>query len=256
MKNISLFCWNIANPSSNRAAKQAGWLRKRPEDFLVLTEAKRSEGCFFLKRYFETCGYYVIFPKIEGREYGTMIVSKHPLAESLFSNFIDFLPSRVVAVTIALPGGILEIIGLYVPSRDANAEKIKRKKRFLENVVQALRNAPLPNFRIVCGDFNILEPDHVPHYPFFEKWEYAFYRNLMSYRMRDVFRHVNPSLQEYSWIGRTGDGYRYDHCFVSENILHGVKKCFYFHEPREKRLSDHSAIIVELSFTEKASKSL
>src|SRR3989344_5672424 len=83
-----------------------------------------------------------------------------------------------------------------------------------------------------------------------------FYRNLMSYRMKDAFRHVNPSLREYSWIGRTGDGYRYDHCFISENIIHSVKKCFYFHKPREKRLSDHSAIIAELSFIEKVSKNL
>ena len=185
-----------------------------------------------------------------------MIVSKHPLVENSFSNFIDFLPSRVAVATIALPSGVLEIIGLYVPSRDVSTEKIERKKHFLENVVQALRNAPSPTFRIVCGDFNILEPDHVPHYPFFKEWEYAFYRNLMRYRMKDAFRHVNPSLREYSWIGRTGDGYRYDHCFISENIIHSVKKCFYFHKPREKRLSDHSAIIAELSFIEKVSKNL
>ncbi len=50
--NFSLFCWNVANPSAERAGKQAEWLRKRPEDILVLTEAKRSEGCIFLERYF------------------------------------------------------------------------------------------------------------------------------------------------------------------------------------------------------------
>lgn len=253
MNNISLFCWNIANPSIERAAKQGEWLRKRPEQILILTEIKRSDGCIFLQRYLESYGYYTIFPKLEDREYGTMIASRHPLLKSSFSDYVNFLPARVAAAAISSPVGVLEIIGVYVPSRDISLEKIRRKKRFLEDTIQALKNAPKPTYRIFCGDFNVLEPDHAPHYSFFKKWEYAFYKDLMDYQLEDAFRHINPLLQEYSWVGRTGDGYRYDHCFVSKNILPAVEKCFYLHEPREARLSDHSAIIAELKFTEKLS---
>lgn len=247
MKHISLLCWNIGNPSRHRAEKQADWLGKRSEDFFVLTETKKSEGCFFFKHYFETRDYHVIVPDIDEREYGTMMISKYPLAKSLFLNYTSLLSSRVVAMTTSLPEGTLEIIGLYVPSRDVSAEKIERKKHFLENVTQALSNAPVPAFRIVCGDFNVLEPDHIPRYRFFKEWEYAFYQNLMGNQLKDAFRYLSPCVREYSWIGRTGDGYRYDHCFVSESILPILKKCFYLHEPREARLSDHSAIIAELS---------
>jgi len=248
MKSISLFCWNIGNPSLVRATNQGEWLRKRPEDIFILSEAKRSEGCAFLERYFQTYGYHVLFPDSEAKEYGTMMVSKYPLKKSLFSKHIDFLPSRVAGAILSLPSGTLEIIGVYVPSRDASPEKIMRKKRFLENMTRALKTAPKSEFRIFCGDFNVLEPDHVPHYSFFEEWEYSFYRSLADHQLKDAFRHINPSLQEYSWVGRTGDGYRYDHCFVSENIVPTVEKCFYFHEPRESKLSDHSAIIANLNF--------
>ena len=53
MQNLSIFTWNIANPSPERAAKQAEWIRKRKEDIFVLTEIKTSRGCLFLKKYFE-----------------------------------------------------------------------------------------------------------------------------------------------------------------------------------------------------------
>ena len=105
----------------------------------------------------------------------------------------------------------------------------------------------MPNFRIILGDFNILEPDHNPHYSFFEKWEYDFYRSLINNQFKDAFRVISPNTKEYSWVGLTGDGYRYDHCFVSENIASTIGKCFYFHEPRDIRLSDHSAIITQLN---------
>ena len=247
-KNFSLFCWNIANPSVRRAGRQAEWLRKRPEDVIVLTEAKQSEGCIFLERYFQVYGYNVVFSKPEKKEFGVIIVSKHPLTPNNFSVYVDYLQARVASVKLNLLNYELEIIGIYVPSRDSSHEKIDKKKRFLKSLINALETAPPPSRRIFCGDLNVLEPNHVPHYPFFEEWEYDFYRSLAKYQLKDTFRCLPPLIQEYSWVGRTGDGYRYDHCFVSENLLPLVKKCYYLHEPREVKLSDHSALIYELNF--------
>jgi exonuclease III len=56
-----------------------------------------------------------------------------------------------------------------LPSRDSSQEKIDKKKRFLESLTNALKIAPRFSMRIFCGDLNILEPNHIPHYPFFEK---------------------------------------------------------------------------------------
>lgn len=245
-RNFSLFCWNIANPSVERAGKQAEWLRKRSEDVLVLTEAKRSEGCIFLERYFQAYGYNVVFPMPEGKEFSVIIVSKHSLTPSNFSAHVNYLQARVASVKLDLSRDELEIIVVYVPSRDSSREKIDKKKRFLNSLTNALETAPRSSRRIFCGDLNVLEPDHVPHYPFFEEWEYNFYRNLTKYQLKDAFRHLHPSIQEYSWVGRTGDGYRYDHCFVSENLLSLLRECNYLHETREIKLSDHSALITEL----------
>lgn len=248
MKNVSIFCWNIANPSVERAARQAEWLRKRPEDTLVLTEAKHSEGCLFLERYFRAYGYNVIFKRPDEKEFGVIIISKCVVSSSDFSRGINYLQSRTASVKLSIGGNELELIGVYVPSRDKSYEKTERKKKFLKNLNNALSLNPINPKRIFCGDFNVLEPNHVPRYPFFEEWEYDFYRNLQNCNLRDAFRFLNPKIQEYSWVGHTGDGYRYDHCFVSSDLLPNVKQCYYFHEPRqyEKKLSDHSALIIEL----------
>jgi len=246
---FSIFCWNIANPSIERAARQAEWLRKRPEDVLVLTETKLSEGCIFLERYFQAYGYNVIFPRPEGKEFGVIIISRYPITPSDFSTRVDFLQARVASIKLDFPNSPIEIIGVYVPSRDSSQEKINKKKRFLESLAAALGKSPQPLKRIFCGDLNILEPNHIPHYSFFEEWEYDFYRNLAKYQFKDAFRYLCPLSYEYSWIGRTGDGYRYDHCFVSNDILSSVKECRYFHEPRQIKLSDHAALICEFEFS-------
>lgn len=247
MKDFSLFCWNIANPSLERATKQAEWLRKRPEDVLVLTEAKHSEGCMFLERYFQAYGYSVIFPKPEGKEFSVIIVSRYVLIPSNFSTKVNYLQARVASVKLNFLNNDLEIIATYVPSRDSSKEKIEKKKRFLNGLTNALEAFSKSSMRIFCGDLNILEPDHVPHYPFFEEWEYSFYRSLAgNYQFKDAFRHLYPLAQEYSWVGRTGGGYRYDHCFISNNLVPLLRRCYYLHEPRKIKLSDHSALITEM----------
>jgi len=245
--SISSICWNIGNPSVDRAIMQAKWLNSQHFDLLFLTECKKSEGCLYIEKYFQNFEYYVTFPKPENNEYGVMIISKFKPEISNFSKFMTSLNERIVSVKIPLGSeNKLELILTYVPSRNATDEKIVRKKQFLKNLLLCFEKDPASHHRIFCGDFNILEPNHDPHYPFFEEWEYDFYSKLSNNNLKDVFRHFNPDAKEYSWVGRTNDGYRYDHFFTSADLLSKIIECKYFHEPRLNRLSDHSAIICKM----------
>lgn len=88
------------------------------------------------------------------------------------------------------------------------------------------------------------QPDHHPRYPFFRPFEYDFYRWLGEAGYRDAFRLLHPTATEYSWVGRTGDGYRYDHAFVSGALAGEVTVCAYVHESRtQTRLTDHSGCL-------------
>jgi exodeoxyribonuclease III len=42
---------------------------------------------------------------------------------------------------------------------------------------------------------------------------------------------MHPGDSEYSWVGRTGDGYRYDHAFATP-AWQAITGCQYVHEPR------------------------
>jgi len=248
MKKMSILCWNISNPSLERAKQQAVWLSRRSENIFILTEAKNSAGCRFLESYFKTLRCDVLFPKPPDKDYAVMIISKIPMKQTNFSQSMKFLSPRIASAEIVINSKKVEIIGTYVPSRNASEQKIARKKTFLEELIAVFNNNPSNSERLFCGDLNILEPNHNPHYSFFKKWEYDFYKSLENYGLTDAFRKLNPAKMDYSWIGRTGDGYRYDHCFTTSGLTKLLSKSYYLHSPREKRLSDHAALITEFCF--------
>lgn len=78
---------------------------------------------------------------------------------------------------------------------------------------------------------------------------YEFYNWLGDAGYRDAFRLLHPSAAEYSWVGRTGDGYRYDHAFTSAALADQVDACDYVHEPRTARLTDHSGLSLQLAMS-------
>ena len=246
---IKLFCWNIGNPSLERSQKQAIWLQEQKNDIYVLTECKNSKGCNYLEDYFRENDYNVHFIKPQDNEFGVMICSKFLLEPSSFSNQISFINSRVASVFIQIPDldYKIELIGVYVPSRDASVEKTEKKKGFATSLVNAFRSVGSSQYRIFCGDFNVLEPNHYPRYSFFQAWEYRFYEILNTFNLRDAYRHFHPTEREYSWVGHTGDGYRYDHIFMSDTLVNLTRACFYLHSARSQKLSDHSAILAEIT---------
>lgn len=259
-RTFNLLTLNIGNPSLQRVKKQIEWIEKRNESVFVLTETKVSHGCSFLEQHFGEPGstlfdfgkepeFNVYFPESSTGDLGVMILSKFPIVEvkNCFDKGNRFY-SRFLDVVIDYNGTKVGIIGLYVPSRDASEEKVTRKKQFvielLEYIKGQSKQCDYPY--ILCGDLNILEKNHVPHYSTFQKWEYDFYDRFDHFGFVDSFRLLHPSENEYSWVGRTNDGYRYDHCFVSKDIQDKVTKCAYIHETRQISITDHSAMVLEL----------
>ena len=255
---IELLSLNIGNPSLERAKKQCEWIVNRSEDIFVLTETKNSQGCRYMEEFFMQYGYDlfsmgkggeyydVSFPKSKTNDLGVMIISKFPIKKShhLFHEDSVYYP-RQLECEIEVGQKLIRVMGLYVPSRDRSDVKIERKKIFIEKMEKHLQKHGKET-TIIMGDLNVLDRNHVPHYSTFFEWEYRYYDHFIKEGFHDAFHLCHPGHQDYSWVGRTNDGYRYDYCFVSENISSMVNRCDYIHETRKNKLTDHSAISVEI----------
>ncbi len=236
----NLLNWNVRNPSVTRAINQVKWIREVNPDVVLLTEAKSSRGTRYLSDRLQALQYNVHFEEPYVGGYGSLLASKYPFSiNEMNPDIVEQFGSRVVPTKLSVTGQDIELIGVYVPNR---RDEVKR--RFLEYLLNYLGIFPIESL-MFCGDLNVLEPDHIPHYSKFEDWEYGFYTSLEELGLVDAFRFLNSDQVEYSWVGRTGDEYRYDHIFVSEDLTCKVTLCKYLHKPRKDRLSDHSGMLIE-----------
>ena len=63
----------------------------------------------------------------------------------------------------------------------------------------------------------------------------------------DPWRSRNPLAREFTWFSHTGNGFRLDHAYASPTVAHHVSAAWYDQAPREARVTDHAALVVELS---------
>lgn len=238
---IRFLNWNIRNPSLQRATKQVKWIERGNFDIIILTETKFSQGCVHIRDRLKSLGYKVIFLKPENKDYGVILAVRN--LKEILKKSIKFLPYRTSSTVCNFYGNDILITGVYIP-----VWRNEEKKKFLDEFEKLIGNEDLKkrfDNWIIIGDLNILEPDHIPQYSQYKTWEY-FYNRIGEYGFVDAFRLFHPNEKEYSWFGREGNGYRFDHIFVSKNILPLIKNCFYIHGPRLEKLSDHSAMYLEI----------
>jgi len=245
LETIRCLNWNVRNPSLQRAIKQIKWLEKNSFDVNVLTEVKLSQGGVYIKDRLTSLGYTVIFPEPKNEDYGVILAVRKFMKEIPRIN-VDFLPHRVSFAVCNFSRKNILLTGIYAP-----VWRNEKKKMFLGAFEKLMVEEDLRkrfDGWVILGDLNVLEPNHIPQYSVYKDWEY-FYDAFSKYGFVDAFRFFHPNEREYSWFGREGNGYRFDHVFVTENILPFLQNCFYVHGVRLEKLSDHSAMCLEIKLS-------
>lgn len=245
-ETLRLFTLNVSGPSLERAGRILEYLSGLDPDVIVLTETRGAPGTRFLLDAFRRSGYAVTAPcdQLVG-ERGVAIVHRVRSSAVIPDVRTPDLAYRLLITTIGERAPIT-LVGAYVPSRDASAEKIERKQAFLKQMVDILRSLSADANMILMGDFNIIDRDHVPRYPSFRSWEYDALAAVRECGLVDAFTQLYPDSRAYSWFGRTGDGYRYDYGFLSRSLVSRLDDCEYVDAPREQGLSDHSGLLMTL----------
>lgn len=240
-----LFTLNIGGPSLARASRLADYLLSQDLDVIVLTETRPNLGTAALIDELRTAGYEAFWPRPPSAgERGVALLSRSAQTPPIW-NKSEELGHRLVVGTVTFPSPVT-LIAAYVPSRDASIRKIARKRQFLSQLLSVLSESAHRERTVVMGDLNVVSRDHVPRYSAFRAWEYEVLDEIGELGFVDVFARLHPGQQAHSWIGRTGDGYRYDYVFMSPDLAEAALDCEYVHEARDSRLSDHAGVLLTL----------
>lgn len=244
---LSVLTINIGAPAPQRATRLLDWLATRPEQVILLTETSPGPGTSQILTEFSRAGWAVVSTPDQG-DRGAALVSRIPITSELTALSQVSIPGRIAAAILdAEPQ--TAVAAVYVPSRDRSQGKTERKQTFLASLSTALASLedPIRHHLLLGGDYNVIARTHQPMHRGFLPFEFAFLEDLESAGFTDAHDHLHPGTQPYSWIGRTGDGYRYDYLHTGNALTDRLTSCTYLHETRDHRLTDHAALTATLT---------
>ncbi|GAA1186284.1 hypothetical protein GCM10009584_30500 [Ornithinimicrobium humiphilum] len=250
----SLLALNVAAPTRERARGVLELLWPDEDDVWVLTETSGGEGTRLLAQVCRAAGHGVhVTDRASAGGRGVMVVTRRPdlVAEVEELPGPSVLPGRVLPLRVTDGGGeVLRVLGVYGaasdPVRYSSATQRRRKREWL-----AALDAWLPAWRsvdpdapgVVVGDLNLVDPLHDDPLPHVLLEETELLAGLEGrHGLVDAFRLRHPASTEVSWVDHSGVGCRYDHAFVTPDLVPRVVACDLHQAPREAGLTDHAAL--------------
>jgi exodeoxyribonuclease III len=148
---------------------------------------------------------------------------------------VQFAEFRLVAVYVRPITG-----GKGVEARNQKKQDFFRFWDSLLNMAGERVDSPL----ILMGDFNTGK-----HY--IDEQRATFYGSnyideIESLGFVDAWRYLHGNEREYTWFSYKGNGFRLDYAFLSPKLKDRLLDAYHSHVEREKRISDHSVLILSL----------
>ena len=205
-------------------------ITQRPE-IISLNEFRNNESGIKIRTGLLKAGYnFQINSAAKKHINSVLIASRIPCNSKLHSSADENFPDAIVSAEFSA----FTLYGVYFPHK----KKHKLFNYLFEDELND-KNA------ILVGDFNtgINYVDQKGN----SFWYEDDLKKLLKDQYSDAFRLINDDKKEYSWYSHQGNGYRYDHTFIHNNLIPVVKDCKYIHSWREEGLSDHSPMILNLA---------
>ncbi|MET7949102.1 endonuclease/exonuclease/phosphatase family protein [Micromonospora sp. NPDC005324] len=250
---LSILTINVQAAALARAQNLLNWLLQRDDHLIILTETSNGPGTQHLLTGLRAAGMSVTHQPSPNGDRGCAIASRIPTRPTPELTAAISLPGRAPALTVDTEPAVT-ILGLYVPSSDRAPAKLAKKQAFLTTVTDTLHRLPATDraHLVVGGDYNVISRDHQPRYPGFRPFEYDFLDALAALKLTDVHQTLHQNVQAYSWIGRNGNGYRFDYLHAGAALMPTVASSTYLHQPRQAKLTDHAALTACLNVTPRA----
>lgn len=242
------------NVNGIRAAIGKGfveWLTQEKPDVVCLQETKLQEDQYPFEL-FEEAGYksYLLCAQKKGYS-GVAILTRQEPDHIEYGMGIEKYDNE--GRFIRADFGDLSVVSVYHPSGTSGDERQAFKMVWLEDFQQYVTELQKTRPRLIlCGDYNIAHDKIDIHDPVrnsknsgFLPEEREWMTRFLSAGFTDTFRHLNPSLQEYSWWSyrfnarMNNKGWRIDYCMVNAPLLPHIEEARILNEVVH---SDHCPI--------------
>ena len=133
--------------------------------------------------------------------------------------------------------GDLRLMATYFPQNE--------QKRRVFQFIRSAGLSALGRRGIMLGDLNTgLHGQDETGATFYCSDEFSA---LLAAGLVDSWRSRNPQAREFSWYSAKGNGFRIDHAMCTPALDVEIDAIFYAHQFRELDVSDHSALVVDIS---------
>ena len=224
---------NIRHGGGQRTDQITELLISFHSDVLVLTEFRNNKNGDKIKTKLLDHGYNHFFSP-SNQPINTVLIALKPNALNLNIKDLSEKDSQR-ACLVEIDG--LKIMGVYFAQ--------KNEKRTLFQTLLQDANSLLSCNSLIIGDFNT-------GLPYKDEEDKTFYcstefEQLNEIGFIDTWRSRHQDKCEYSWFSQSNNGFRIDHAFASGKLNPSIQLIQYDHSPRERKITDHSALVIDLN---------
>jgi len=240
---VNILSWNILHGGGSRIADILKTIETKQPDIVCLQEFRHGRHSVELLDGLKQIGLSQQYtPETNSaRENTVIIASRYEFTAKPL--FVDKNP--VLALNAYFP--TLPVSGLDEKGLSLIAGHFPHKKAQLPyfQALLDLSKEYQTNYSLIIGDLNC-------GIPFEDSETKSFYathlfQRLLSKGWVDAWRVRNPKQREFTWIStKHQNGFRYDHAIVSQALNEIVDSVDYDHDVRKQKISDHSALCVQL----------
>ena len=230
---MRIMTWNARHGGGARAQAFAEQILRFDPDIVVITEFRNNAAGQTIKDIISSGGLsHHSDVDIPPRKNSVLVASKLPFSSEQIPGLARHAHRGVWARFSEM-----DVLGFYFPQR-------YEKTRVFDAIYSLDRDA-LSEATLIIGDINTGQ-----HYvdeigaTFFASKQFEM---LSDVGWIDVWRTRNVGKREYTWFSNTGNGFRVDHAFATRELNEAIKRVYYDHCVREQGLSDHSALIIDIS---------
>ena len=228
---FDILSWNIQQGGGSRIFKIVKAIGTINPEVLAFNEFRNNSSGIKLRTELLKLGYrYQVTSHAKQNDNSAFIASRYPCSSKLFPGSDPEYDHNIVCAQFPA----FDVYSVYFPH--------KKKHRLFEFLLDDELKHERP--AVIAGDYNsgINGVDQKGN----SFWYSEYFDVFDKKGYRDAFREIQGDVREYSWFSHQGNGYRYDHTFVSSALIPFINNCQYLHKWRENGLSDHSPMLLTL----------